>query len=112
MENTDEIKIGTIFECDWGYDQTNVDFYQVVRRTAKSVWIREINHTSEPAGPLSWHVKPLKDHFIDDDPKGERHLILHDRYGFSKSPVYLKMTSYSVATIYNPNSDILETAYA
>lgn len=37
-----EIELGTIFAASWGYDQTNVDFYEVVRRTAKNVWVRPI----------------------------------------------------------------------
>ena len=27
---TDKVKIGDIFKCSWGYDQTNVDFYKCV----------------------------------------------------------------------------------
>ena len=25
------IKLGNVFSCSWGYDQTNVDYYQVTR---------------------------------------------------------------------------------
>ena len=28
MEN--KVKVGTIFKCSWGYDQTNVDFFKCV----------------------------------------------------------------------------------
>ena len=24
------VEVGSFFECSWGYDQTNVDFYKVV----------------------------------------------------------------------------------
>jgi hypothetical protein len=34
--------IGTVWATSWGYDQTNVEFFQVIRETAKSVWVREI----------------------------------------------------------------------
>lgn len=33
---------GDILSCSWGYDQTRVDFYQVVKVTAKTVTVREI----------------------------------------------------------------------
>jgi len=36
------IKVGDIWSCSWGYDQTNVDFYVVVKVTGKMVHLREI----------------------------------------------------------------------
>lgn len=42
MENI-QIKEGSIFYSSWGYDQTNIDFYQVVKATAKTVWLRKLN---------------------------------------------------------------------
>ena len=35
-------KIGDIFYSSWGYDQTNINFYQVTAVTSKAVKIREI----------------------------------------------------------------------
>jgi hypothetical protein len=37
-----KIAIGDIFYSSWGYDQTNVDFYKVVSKTAKKVIVREV----------------------------------------------------------------------
>lgn len=37
-----EIKVGDLFVCSWGYDQTNVDFYQVVDVKGKTFTIRAI----------------------------------------------------------------------
>lgn len=36
------VPVGTIFYTHWGYDQTNIDFYEVVRSTAKTVWVTPI----------------------------------------------------------------------
>lgn len=36
------IEVGDIFVYKWGYDQTNVDFYQVIKATAKTVTVRQI----------------------------------------------------------------------
>ena len=37
------VKVGDIFESSWGYDQTNVDFFQVVKLVGKtSVRVREV----------------------------------------------------------------------
>lgn len=35
-------KVGQIYYTSWGYDQTNVDFYEVIKTTEKSVLIQEI----------------------------------------------------------------------
>lgn len=38
------VKVGDIFEASWGYDQTNVDFFQVVALVGEtSVRVREVN---------------------------------------------------------------------
>jgi hypothetical protein len=42
MLTMNDIQIGDIFCASWGYDQTNVDFYEVVRKTAKMIELREI----------------------------------------------------------------------
>jgi hypothetical protein len=36
-------QIGDIISNSWGYDQTNVDFYLVVRRTDSYVWLQPIS---------------------------------------------------------------------
>ena len=41
------IKAGDIFYNSWGYDQTNIDFYQVVAATAKTITIQKIKGHSE-----------------------------------------------------------------
>ena len=35
------VKVGDIFYTSWGYDQTNVEFFKVVRATEKSIWVQE-----------------------------------------------------------------------
>lgn len=44
-----EVKVGDIFYTSWGYDQTNVEFYKVVRATKSSVWIQETSQIREYA---------------------------------------------------------------
>lgn len=56
-------KVGDILYSSWGYDQTNIDFFQVVKATDKSVWIREIEGIKEPKGHLHGEVTALKDKF-------------------------------------------------
>ena len=64
----DHPMVGDIYEASWGYDQTNVDYYQVIRVSAKSVWTREIGkrqaeHRPEGYSSMSVQVVPCKDKF-------------------------------------------------
>lgn len=54
------VDVGTIFTCSWGYDQTNIDYYAVTRRTDASVWIVNIGQSLVPGseGFMSEHVLP------------------------------------------------------
>jgi hypothetical protein len=44
-----KLKVGDILESSWGYDQTNIDFYQVVKLVGKSsVSLRQMACASTP----------------------------------------------------------------
>lgn len=62
MTEQDGYQVGDILEGSWGYDQTNIDFYRVVKRTDKTVWMRKMQtrHVSD-AGFMSDHVEPGDD---------------------------------------------------
>ena len=67
IEKAKNVKIGDVFACSWGYDQTNVDFYQVVKRSPKTVTLREIEKTQTgETGFMSGEVKPVLNAFIGD----------------------------------------------
>lgn len=57
-------KVGDIFRNSWGYDQTNVDWYQVVRVTAKCVIMKEIGSKTMPTGMMCGESTPMPDEFI------------------------------------------------
>ena len=64
MSTTTEIqtvpKVGDILVSAWGYDQTNIDFYKVVKATEKSVWLQPIKQQIvQQTGSLSETVVPL-----------------------------------------------------
>jgi hypothetical protein len=61
------LKIGDVLSASWGYEQTNIDYYQVTRLVGKrSVEIREIGQNSENTGWLQGVCTPSKDRFIGD----------------------------------------------
>ena len=60
-------KVGDIFYDSWGYDQTNIDFFQVVEVKAKSVVIRAITERMvREAGYLCEYVVAVPDNFIGE----------------------------------------------
>jgi hypothetical protein len=52
------LKVGDILYSSWGYDQTNIDFYEVTRVTAKSAEIRKLAQTQEVTGFMSGTTEP------------------------------------------------------
>ena len=64
----------------WGWEQTNVDFYEIVRRTAKFVFLRKLKSTITSDGELSMSGKsmPIIGEYEND--VIEKHSIKHDDY--------------------------------
>lgn len=54
---------GQIYVESWGYDQTNIDFYQVVSVKGASALIRAIEQNTTETGFMSGKTFPVKDHF-------------------------------------------------
>lgn len=59
-------KVGDILYSSWGYDQTNIDWYQVVAAQPKSIKIREIASKIVRQGEQSDQVVPVKNDFVGD----------------------------------------------
>ena len=89
------VNIGDIFVSSWGYEQTNVDFYQVVEKKGSSVVIREICarsiDTKPGFSPMSDHVVAVKDAFCDHAEP------MLKRVQFSNNEPSLKIKSYAWA---------------
>jgi len=55
---------GTVLSYSWGYDQTNVNYFQVVKRSGLTVTIRAIcQELVEQTGFMSENVRPVPDAF-------------------------------------------------
>jgi hypothetical protein len=52
ITTTTTLEIGSVFCSSWGYDQTNVDFYEVVgfTSTGRSVRLRKIGQDTDETG--------------------------------------------------------------
>lgn len=62
-----DLKVGDILETSWGYDQTNVDFYEVVEvPSGKTVIIREIARRTTETGFMCGKTVPVRGKYIGD----------------------------------------------
>lgn len=66
-----ELSVGSILRASWGYDQTNIDYYEVVGLIgAKMVELREIAQESKPdggpGGGMTGYCVPLPGQYIGD----------------------------------------------
>lgn len=61
---THTITEGDILYASWGYDQTNIEYFQVVSRTRKTVTFCEIAQTKQPDGFMTGTCLPIKNKFI------------------------------------------------
>ncbi|MHB1701722.1 MAG: hypothetical protein ACYCSN_16645 [Acidobacteriaceae bacterium] len=61
------LKVGDVLMASWGYEQTNIDFYQVTARTGKrSVTLREIASQSETDAWEQGTCIPAVGHFVGE----------------------------------------------
>lgn len=58
MNDQATIEVGTIFTSQWGYEQTNVSFYRVVRKTAKTVTLEKVSSVITEQGDMRGKVIP------------------------------------------------------
>lgn len=67
-----QAKVGDILVSSWGYEQTNIDFYQVTRVTNRGVYIREICGmlTDRSTGNgMAGYKKPVPGAFKESEPE-------------------------------------------
>ena len=62
--STTAIETGTILRASWGYDQTNIDYFEVVSTSAQRVQVRPIAQRTVTADTsMSEWVEPLPGEF-------------------------------------------------
>lgn len=103
-ENKFGVKVGDLFYASWGYDQTNVDFFQVIELVgATSVRVREVypprikedavsGMSADRTYSLTKELLPPAHHsvFIEDQEKGDlKRLKSYAADGISNPQFYL-----------------------
>lgn len=61
------VTAGDIFVTSWGYEQTNVEFYEVIRATSKTAWLRRIATEKEPLTFMSEEVMPKPGEYVGEE---------------------------------------------
>ncbi|WP_151745302.1 hypothetical protein [Acinetobacter calcoaceticus] len=62
----DELQVGTILYTSWGYEQTNVSFYQVISVKGAFCEVREVAQMSHDLTDMSGKVVPKPNSFIGE----------------------------------------------
>lgn len=105
------VAVGDVFECSWGYDQTNVDFYQITRKTEKTVWARRISAKRSPSGWLQNFVVPTRNDFLEKRHEfDDRHLEIKRRLNYGPYGAYFAVNRFSSAVKWNGDA-LHETLY-
>lgn len=101
------IQVGDYFASSWGYDQTNIDYWQVVEFTAsgKSVKVRKCYTTATGLdNDGRWEIQVMPGQQEQDAPVETKrlHSYLPEQKRWSETEpewhAYFKVNSYSVAT--------------
>ncbi len=95
-------KVGQIIYNSWGWEQTNIDFYQVVEVKPKSIKIRAITSAyakdQKCCGSMSAYVVPVKDDF-KDEPQIKRVLLYLS--STDNTPTFYIKAKYGSYSIYD-----------
>lgn len=115
-----DVKVGDIFVASWGYDQTNLDFFQVIAlKGMKSVMIREVKLPIKEERGTSWASREVSfkitneilepaeySSFVKDQQKG----MLKRLMGTRDNP-YIDLSSFANARLYR-GEELYESWYA
>jgi hypothetical protein len=64
-----DVAVGAIFVSSWGYDQTNINYYEVVALTAsgKSIRVREVAQRVTDSTSGLEYVVPVAGEYLSDE---------------------------------------------
>ena len=89
-----DLKVDDILVASWGYDQTNIDFFQVIKVVGKKIVIRKIASKVVDSGSTQNKVVAVKDSFIDEP------MIKIPKSGYN-GKVVVKIASYEYAYLWD-----------
>lgn len=90
------IKVGDIYYSSWGYDQTNIDYYEVVKISGRAVWFQKIGQFVDSAYITQDVTKPNRTVLIGEPFKKIVQFWYNDTTG--KISEHFNLNSYSSFT--------------
>lgn len=109
------VKVGDIFSFSWGYEQSNINYFQVVGlKGTKQVIIREIAYKiTETTGYESYKVAPCKDVFLENS-----QFIKDNEIGAVKQVkqlgngrIYINIESFGFCSLWDGTDDVMTCYY-
>jgi len=115
QKNYLDVKIGDIFCFSWGYEQSNINYFQVVAlKGTKQVIIREISYEiAETTGYESYKVRPVKDTFIQNSQfiKDNTTGAVKQVKQLGNGTIYINMESFGWCSLWDGNDDTMTSYY-
>lgn len=73
--------VGDILYTSWGWEQTNVSFYEVTRETKASIWVRRIRSKTTEKGFMCGETVPVEPReYISDEVMTRRKTARMSKY--------------------------------
>lgn len=109
------VKIGDIFHYSWGYEETNIEYFQVVGlKGTKQVVIRQIAYeVTKTTGYESYKVRACKNvflkdsQFIADNEKG----AVKQVKGLNNGTIYINIESFGFCSLWDGQDDMMTCYY-
>jgi len=92
------VEVGDVLRSSWGWEQTNIDFYQVVEVKGKSVVIQEIGQVKTYNDQMFGTCFPCVGQFIGEK-MTKRIIGVSDKYG-------VKISSFQHAFYFAPTGEV------
>ncbi len=108
-------QVGDILVDSWGYDQTNIDFYQVTEVKGKMVTVQEIAGKTVEGTTYSHgmadEVVPVKDRFVKENVLGRKIMNRLVKPGYNNG-YFINTSSYSIASLTDQKEKHYRSWYA
>lgn len=106
-------KVGDLFVNSWGYEQTNIDFYEVAAMTQKTVTLRRIASETVPGNDafMSRDVRPVPGGFLENEKPVTKTVQAYVNPDGTPGEAYLSAEFGSFSRV-QPGETRHETSYA
>ena len=78
LVKTAKVAIGDMFVYSWGWEQTNIQFYQVTNIKGQTLELREVKQNRRATGDMTGYCTPIYDDFKNEKPWNKRIKCLSD----------------------------------